>query len=443
MQKDPKQKQKSNNASSPMTSGKPSGSKQNTTPVKKSATRGKASKPTLMNVQRRLRVGGRTTIDYSKKVMSRFERFVEQEDSGRRLRFRISFSTVLIILIAMLLLLLLVFSNRNIVVDQQTVTIVGVSDDFEGYRILHLSDLHGRMFEDHQEGLLRAINNLSYDIVLLTGDMVGVANDPEPFYELLEGLGNSKPIYFIAGDSDPGPLVSKARDIEGTLNEMVLEDWILGAIRRGAIYLDRPHSLQVGSSTLWLTPASMLNINADEALSMAEYELNLQKSGVVSGIGVDYIDLPFTNYRYRQYSALKEAALYLEENDLHISLSHYPPSDNELAAALTNAYTVENTYLFAPDLVLCGHYCGGVWRLPGIGRSYAFYIPDALAPRHGWFPNQSVASGLRSSSSSMVYTSAGLGVTDYGLFPDFRFMNSPQISLITLTTKLTEDLLAG
>ena len=402
----------------------------------------------MMNVRRTLRIGGRTTIDYAQRTMSAFESFVEQEDASKQTtgifrflsRLRFSFKAFFTGAIVVLIIAFLIFSNTNIMTDQQKVTIVGISSDFEGYNILHLSDLHGRRFGEKQANLLRAIDNTDYDIVLITGDMVGASGDPEPFYELIEGLGTSKPIYIISGDSDPGPLLGSARDIVGTLNEMVLEEWILGAMERGAIYLNKPMSLEVGSSTLWLSPASMLGVNADEALEMAEYELDLQKGGVVDGISADYTELPFTNYRYRQLSGLKEGALYLEEEDLHITLSHYPPSDNVLASSLTNAYSVENTYLFAPDLAFCGHYCGGIWRLPGLG---AFYIPDSLAERHGWLPDQSIVSGLRQSSSTMIYTSSGLGVTDYGFFIDFRIMNSPQISLITLTTQLTDDLLAG
>lgn len=442
MQKDPKKAAK--------TVQKPSGTpaKGSTPGVKKAPAGAKsgrqATKPAMINLRRTLRMGGRTTIDYTQKMMTRFERFVEQEDSGekitRRFHFKISFTNFVAIAIVALLLALLIYSNTHIVTDEQKVTIVGVSTDFEGYSILHLSDLHGRRYGEKQASLLRSISNLDYDIVLITGDMVGKSGDPEPFYELLEGLGTSKPVYFIAGDSDPGPLISSARNIEGTLNQMVLEDWILGAIERGAIFLNKPVSLEVGTSTLWLSPASMLNINADNALEMAEYELDLQKEGVLGGIGVDYSDLPFTNYRYRQYKALKEAALYMEETDLHISLSHYPPTENTFLSAKSNVEATENAFLFAPDITFCGHYCGGVWRLPLVG---AFYVPDSLAPRHGWLPAQESVSGLSQIASATVYTSAGLGVTDYGLFPDFRLMNSPQISLITLTTRLTDDLLAG
>ncbi len=432
MQKDPQAKKK------PAANAAPKGSAAKPQPK---ARRKDSAKPIMMNVQRSLGTSGRYVINLTKKTTNRFNAFVEQEDYGQLrifgVRISMSFQTGILIALVALLIAYLLFTNTNIAIDEQKVTIVGVSNDFEGYKILHISDLHGR---DYGEKLPRAVDKLDYDLVLITGDMVGISENPQPFYNLIEAIGDSAPIYFISGDSDPGPLLAQTRNIEGTLNQMVLEEWVLGAIDRGAIFLNKPVSIDIGSSKLWLSPASMLNVNSDTALENAEYELSLQKDGVVGGISADYTVLPFTNYRYRQYKALKEAALYMEEKDLHISLSHYPPNENALASAQSNVSNIENAYLGAPDLAFCGHYCGGVWRIPLLG---AFYIPDSLAPRHGWLPAQENVRGLRTSSSTTIYTSAGLGATDYGFFLDFRLFNAPQISLITLTTQLTDDLLAG
>lgn len=414
-----------------------------TDPARQNRPAGKNKQPNvkLLQVRRSLRTTGRYAISFSRSAADRFTRFVEQEDMGDLRLFGLplhfNFRNGAIIALCVLLIAYLLFTNMNIVTEEQSVTVVGASADFEGYRILHISDMHGR---DYGESLQRAIEQLKYDIVLVSGDMVGVSDNPEPFYQMIEAIGDTAPIYFIAGDSDPGPLVDTARPIEGTLNQLVLEDWILGATDRGAIYLNKPVSLEVGASKLWLSPGGMLNVNADKAVEAAEYELALQKDGVLGGIDSDYNYLPFTNYRYRQCRALKEATLYMEESDLHILLSHYPPNPLALESAQANVSRTENAYLAKPDLAFCGHYCGGVWRIPLIG---AFYIPDALAPRRGWLPRQELVSGIRTSSSTVIHTSPGLGATDYGLFMDFRLFNAPKITLITLTTQLTEDLLAG
>ena len=118
----------------------------------------------------------------------------------------LSFWPSFLVIALVLVLLVLFLQSSNLVVDKQQVTIVGLPSDLEGYRILHLSDLAGKRFGEKQSTLLRELNTLDYDVVFLTGDMVGTSGNPEPFYELLEGFSSSTPVYFISGDSDLAPI---------------------------------------------------------------------------------------------------------------------------------------------------------------------------------------------------------------------------------------------
>ena len=147
---------------------------------------------------------------------------------------RFHFSSFIIATFVVLLFILTFFNNTNLEVEHATVSIAGLSKDLEGYRILLLSDMHGREFGTGQATLLRAIQGEDYDMVVLAGDMVGKKGNAQPLYDLLEGLGTSKPVYFVAGDSDPGPLREEPNVVEGMLEEFVLEDWVLGAVSRGA-----------------------------------------------------------------------------------------------------------------------------------------------------------------------------------------------------------------
>ena len=68
-------------------------------------------------------------------------------------------------------------------------------------------------------------------------------------------------------------------------------------------YLDAPVSLTGGSTdsaTLWLSPFSQLGVSAKDAVDMYEDQLETERIGYLSGIGADYIQYPFTDYRYRQ-----------------------------------------------------------------------------------------------------------------------------------------------
>ena len=64
-----------------------------------------------------------------------------------------------------------IYDNQRFVVTEQTVTLDDLPNSFDGYRILQISDLHGKYFGENQLDLLSAINQLEYDCILFTGDM--------------------------------------------------------------------------------------------------------------------------------------------------------------------------------------------------------------------------------------------------------------------------------
>ena len=344
------------------------------------------------------------------------------------------------VITAMLLILLVSYvlmSNNNITVDARSVTSVGLSGDLEGYRLLVISDLNGRRFGDGQSSLLRSISSVSYDAVFFLGDMVGKGGDPEPFYELLEGLPSSRPKYFICGDSDPGPFVDEPRQITGTLSQIVLADWILGAIERGATYVDEPTALKVGGSTMWIYPSTQLNLEANTLVTTWKAQMEQEQDGVLSGLEADYNTLPVTSYRYRNSQNLYAALNSMATDDFYLCLAHEVPGDKTLSVAAMLRED-DGRYLPAPELMLCGHYCGGVWRLPGLG---AFYIPDNMSARNGWLPEQDRVSGLYPYGETSIYTSRGLSTNASVPLMPFRLFNNPQISLLTLTATLPENML--
>ena len=350
---------------------------------------------------------------------------------------RLSFWPVFLVVIVLLLAIVVLLQGNSISVDEQQVTMVGLPEDLEGYRILLLSDLNGRRFGDEQATILREIGTLDYDAVFFAGDMVGSGGDPQPFYELLEGLPSSKPVYFIAGDSDPQPVLDVTRDITGTVEQMVLADWILGAIERGATYVDAPVELNVGDSSIWISPADMLNLDAGELANTCEEHMLQEQEGTVLGLQSDHDTLPSTTYRYERAQRLLNAVNSMTAADVHISLAHEPPSDDFLYASSTHNSS-EEKYLTQPSLVLAGHYCGGVWRLPLVG---ALYIPSSTAERHGWFPAQEDVQGLSTAGGTQLYITAGLSTTDSAPLMFFRFLNRPQISIIELTATLPQSML--
>lgn len=345
------------------------------------------------------------------------------------------------VIIALILIISAVFlDGQSIDVIEQPLTVYGLHEDLQGLRILHLSDMNSLDFGDEQAQLMRKINALDYDIVVLTGDMVGARDDASQLYELLDALPSSRKVYIVPGDADSGPFVDVARDMNGTLNQIVLDEWILGAMDRGAIYVDRPVSQQVGDATIWFTPADMLTTNLTETRALYRDLAQQQEDGVLSGIQVDYDEYPFTSYQTQRYDEAYKSAAAMSDQDLHISLAHVPPSDEYIAAMERGIFTenIEDVQLTRPDLILAGHYCNGVWNLPLVG---AFYAASDELPRNGWFPDDDLICGLRTVGDTPMYITGGLSTNSSTPAMFTRILNHPQISIITLSGEMPESML--
>ena len=352
---------------------------------------------------------------------------------GREIRF-----WPLILLAALALMAVgVMLNNSNLSITEQTVTVVGLPEDMEGYRIVVLSDLNGRRFGDSQSLLLRTLNGIKYDAIFCLGDMVGKSGNAQPFWEFLEGLKRPEKVYFICGDSDSGPYLPSARGTEGVLSQLILEDWILGAIERGANYVDAPISIPVKKSTLWISPATMLNLETISTLAAWQDQTEQEEDGVRSGITEDYTHLPITTYRSKLAQKLYDAQRTMTASDIHISLAHEIPSEAFIYTSEDHKSDTER-FLASPELILAGHYCGGVWRLPIFG---AFYVPDKTLPRGGWFPDQQRVSGLSEVGEAQVYITRGLSTSGSMPLMPFRLFNPPEISVITLTSTLPENML--
>lgn len=349
----------------------------------------------------------------------------------------IKFWPLYVFAILIFLIVTLVMTNGSINVLHQDISVVGLADDLEGYRILVLSDMNGKRFGDEQSLLMRSIDGEKYDIIVCVGDMVGESGDAEPFYEFLDSLSRPSKVYFICGDADPGPYVSTPRAISGTLREIVLEDWILGAIERGANYVDSPTKITVGEKTIWLTPASYLNTEAMKFRADWKDQMEQEEDGVVTGLESDFNTLPITSYRYLLAKKFFTAANAIKSTDLVIGLSHIVPDDDFIISAATHDGD-EGVYLPEPELLICGHYCGGVWKIPALG---AFYIPNRMLPRYGWLPAQEDVNGLSRIGETQVYISGGLSTTSAVKLLPFRLFNNPEMTVLKLTASLPESML--
>lgn len=319
------------------------------------------------------------------------------------------------VLIALCVLLAVNFlANQFVHVSRVSVPVQGLSEAFDGYTLLHISDLKGARFGPDQMFVRTALANEKYDAVILTGDMVSQMGNTEPLYELLDVLAElnpSVPVYFIAGDDDP-VTVSMAYSGSGS----PFAPWVLGARQRGAELLSSPVLVEREGQRLWLATASQLNLDLDTM--QGQYEL--QYLSAISSGDENEIEMAAHNLQSLEYT--RDARKKMKSDDIFITATHVPPSREELSSVSGLSAQV--------DLILSGHYLGGLIRLPVLG---ALFIPSQNLPRYGLLAGSAYC-GLSDETRPLIYTSPGLGSNDDhypGLF--FRLCNPPSVTLVSLT----------
>lgn len=302
--------------------------------------------------------------------------------------------------------------NQFVHVARVTIPVRGLTEEFDGYTLLHISDLKGASFGSDQGMLSFALGSAQYDAVVLTGDMVSQLGSAQPLYALIDQLSAHNPdapIYFIAGDDDP-EAVSTGHFDGGS----PFAPWVLGAQQRGAQFLSGPQSVTRGEQTLWIT--TMQHLNLDVETMQGQYEL--QYIAALASGDENAVELATHNLQALQQT--RDARAAMQPGDAVVTLAHVPPTPQELSGPLARA-----------NAVLCGHYLGGLIRLPGLGP---VLIPSQNLPRYGILPGSGTHCGLRRDGNTYVYTSPGLGSDgdDYpGFF--FRLFNPPTVTLVSLT----------
>lgn len=115
-------------------------------------------------------------------------------------------------------------NTRKPIVKHHTIKLEKLPKSFHGYRILHLSDIHIDMDYELVNAIAPILNNLDYDICVLTGDYR--ARTFGSFHECLSGMENMRkflkePVYGVLGNHDSIRMVPslEAMGIKMLINE--------------------------------------------------------------------------------------------------------------------------------------------------------------------------------------------------------------------------------
>lgn len=96
------------------------------------------------------------------------------------------------------------FYWQNFSVQKETchLTLASLPDSFQNFRVLQLSDLHGRVFDTEQKDLLKAVADSKPDIICITGDLFDEETDLSMLPGLLTGLTEIAPTYYVTGNHE-------------------------------------------------------------------------------------------------------------------------------------------------------------------------------------------------------------------------------------------------
>ncbi len=314
-----------------------------------------------------------------KEEKNRFKMVPDKKKSYKWLTIPVSFVLLLALIVYTL------YDNGRIVVDSVTVAHSQVPASFDGFRILQISDLHGKKFGTENKNLVSLIDSLEYDMILLTGDYAK-SPDSGDYWDIIDLLTDIKrkdvPIFYILGESDYVP--------ENV--EKLGDNW-------------------------------NMCIEPKEKTKLMEY---LEDIGAKFVYPIQKIEkngeaIYFTGIRYRE-DKFDELDFDVDKH-FSICVTH-KPIDYDVNARLKEV-NIQRLIEVDYDLSISGHTHGGQIRLPLLG---AVYIKG-----QGIFPQEENASGLHSDGQGRYnYISTGLGASG---FLKFRFYNPPSVSVITLKKK--------
>ena len=270
------------------------------------------------------------------------------------------------IFLGAVLIVVLVFCGRYLLSDEMETPFYHLySSKVKGTqntRVVVLADLHNREFGSGNKNLVDQIKALSPDLIAIAGDMVNADDDNlDIILSLCEKLVEIAPVYYSPGNHESHLLYEKNIPLEEKLNEKGVHVLVN---RAESVEIHKTHFLVGGLTT---APEGYL-----------EY-------------GEEFI---------------KE---YEKSDEFKLLISHYPGLYYEALA---------DTKI---DLGICGHYHGGVVRIPGIG---GLYHGDT-----GFLPKYS--GGMYDLSSGTIFVSRGLG--GHSGFP--RVNNRPELAVIDINTR--------
>lgn len=234
---------------------------------------------------------------------------------------------ILLILIVLFAAIIawVIWDNNRITVTEYTIKDAEIPENFSGYRILQISDLHNAEFGEDNEILLNQISQLHPDMIVITGDLIdSYHTNVDVSLAFIREAVKIAPTYYVFGN----------HEVRIPESYTLLKD---GMEKAGVVVLDQPVTLEKDSQSI-----TLLGVADPSAISS-------------------------DSRYYTQIVGSKLKDVMPEETGYSILLCHRPE--------VFDAF-IENGI----DLAFTGHTHGGQIRIPFLG---AIFSPDqGLFPKY-------------------------------------------------------------
>lgn len=257
--------------------------------------------------------------------------------------------------------------------------------EFDNIGFVVLADLHNYNFGKSNERLIKRIDALMPEFIIVAGDMInkGMACYPSNAYTLLSELAKKYKIYYAYGNHE--------QRWEKSLNETV----------------ENANARPENPDPSWVVYKEKLSgMNVTFLDNESTFHTRNKVKIRITGVSIDK-----TFFERSRIPAMEEGYLNSligekKGKEYQILIAHNPVYFEEYAK-------------WGADLTISGHLHGGLVRLPGVG--------GVISPQVRLFPKYSAGNFTNNGQQQMV-VSRGLG--SHSAMP--RMFNAPEIVYITL-----------
>ena len=273
-----------------------------------------------------------------------------------------------IFVIILIIYTLIYISNNCPVIRKYKIKNKKISDKFNGLKIVHISDVHSKIFGKNNEKVIQKVKDINPDIIIMSGDIIDKREkDMDKFINMYKEIYLKYPVYYSIGNH------------ERKLGYIKYKEYINKLRKLGV------HVIINGKEKI-------VKDNEEIIINALKFRENMQPKKLTFNRKNKYI-------KY-MYNKLKN----IDNTKFNILIAHDP----------------ENFKLYKElemDLIFSGHVHGGLIRF----GKYCL-----LSPRRKFFPKYSY--GKTQEDGITIITSSGMGNASIPI----RLFNRPEIVEVIL-----------